>query len=636
MHKCFNLRNLDRLPFRSRLVALAAASGSVEHIQIITGELMEALTDAPNREAPPDDLLYLPICWTNLDPAGIPSPDELDNLLSASTTGDLLKPPFLAIQLLRFLPHVPQQALVDLWPRVWPWAYFLDTYRDTIPMSPSARHLYATLFQYIDRIPFGLASELPGFRTIVTKAWKVFIATGDSNPRGLDELLNFVDADLATSISKTHLAEYAAGAGGTMDELAATVWEHLAMAEETGNPDYFNSGLRLAGAIEFERASPTHSNPSRFHISLRRRGVVGLLTRVSRRLMLTPASESANKETPGLLTDCLSLLVVEMCHPQGYRFVPEAIRSRLLDIIILLPTTFRSADQLVFLRQLLEKVSESTVYYSVIQEAQDLLTGACDNVLTVAVEENMSPILAEVAAFCTMAFERTKIKLQIESADHAAYRGCDNLDCGKVMQKNAFRSCAGCRTMNYCNKECQKIDWRFHRSVCRNLHSVHIGKYDPLTRRDKSFMRGLVQETWKQNRGTIDALQHHMLNTDICRAFYVCLDYSLGAPSITWKPFVTHDRAAPPLVPPPAALETDFEILQADYEERARQDVGIQLFLVTFPCQPPRIYTMTTHHEFLRVARQTLRESDAEACVEEAAQKLAALHERVPFHTIIQ
>ncbi|KAJ6479469.1 hypothetical protein C8R47DRAFT_1322672 [Mycena vitilis] len=632
MHKCFNLRNLDRLPFRSRLVALAAASGSVEHIQIIMGELMEASTDAPNPEA----LLYLPICWTNLDLTGIPSPDALDNLLSTSTTDDLPKPPFLAIQILRFLPHVPQQALVDLWPRVWPWAYFLDTYRDTIPMAPPARHLYATLLQYIDRIPFGLASELPGFRIIVAKAWKVLLATGDSNPRGLDELLNFVDADVATSISQTRLAEYAAGAGGTMNELAATVWDHLAMAEETGNLDYFNSGLRLAGAIEFERASPTHSNPSRFHISLRRRGVVGLLTRVSRSLMLTPASDSAIKETPGLLTYCLSLLVVEMCHPQGYRFVPEAIRSRILDVIILLPAMFRSADQLVFIRQLLEKVSESTVYHSVIQETQDLLADVCDDVSTVAVEENMSPILAEVIAFCKMAYERTKIKLQIESADHAAYLGCDNLDCGKVMVKTAFRSCAGCRTMNYCNKECQKIDWRFHRSVCQNLRAVQIGKYDPLTRRDKSFMRGLVHDTWKRNKDTIDALQHHMLNTDTCRAFYVCLDYSLSAQSIGWKPFVTHDRAAPPLVPPPVAPETDFEILQADYEERSRQDVAIQLFLVTFPCQPPRIYMMKRHHELLRLARQALRESDAEACVEETAQKFAALHERVPDTTIIQ
>ncbi|KAJ6473378.1 hypothetical protein C8R47DRAFT_718942 [Mycena vitilis] len=521
---------------------------------------------------------------------------------------------------------------MDLWPRVWPWAYFLDAYRDVLPTAVSAKHLYEVVFLYVDRIPFSLVASLQGFRTFVAMAWKVFIATGNPQPLGLIQLMHFIDADSATPIPQAHVAEYAAGAGGTLDQLADAVCRHLAMAEESMNSDFFHSGVRFCMAIEFRRTSPTAPDRSSFHLLLCRRGVVELLTKFSHSMMLMMGENLGEESTPGVVTDCLSLLVLEISHPRGHLSIPEAIRSRLLNVLVLLPTRYSSANHLGLLRKILETVTTSTVYYSVLQELQPFIVATCGDIL--GPNPTPSPLSAELTIFCKLALERGDVKLDIDSADHASWSGCDNLECGKLMKTREFRSCAGCRTMHYCNRECQRADWRFHRSVCRNLHLVYLD--DPLVKRDKSLMRGLVHRTYNDNKTKICDIQLENMHSPVGRAFYICLDYSMGYPIIDSQPFATRDEAAESGDHPRAR---PFEVYQADQEERALQDLRIQLFLVTFPGQPLRIFALRIHDEYYKLLLQR-GIPDPESMTDQEAvevhQRVQALKARLGVHLLFQ
>lgn len=69
------------------------------------------------------------------------------------------------------------------------------------------------------------------------------------------------------------------------------------------------------------------------------------------------------------------------------------------------------------------------------------------------------------------------------------------------------------------------------------------------------------------------------MNSDVGKDFYIVQDYTTGTSVIDSQPFTASD----------AVPGSDFEVLQADYESRARKDRRIQLHLVLFPGQRSRI-----------------------------------------------
>ncbi|KAJ7939214.1 hypothetical protein B0H13DRAFT_2300968 [Mycena leptocephala] len=161
--------------------------------------------------------------------------------------------------------------------------------------------------------------------------------------RGLRELSNFIASDSDDDeISDVHVAEYATGAGGSLEHLAELLWTHLTM--------------------------PGSSITHLFHDTLRRRGLVGHLAMVAWQLTQDIQEGIAPENTAELLilTDLLSLLVLELCNPGGYLWISEPIRKGLVNVIIHLPrTACASEDHLVHLRKLLEQIKQSTVHYSV-------------------------------------------------------------------------------------------------------------------------------------------------------------------------------------------------------------------------------------------------------------------------------
>jgi hypothetical protein len=452
---------------------MAAANGSVDDIQ----EIMMGIACAPNS---PEAILFLPVCWPNLDPAGIPSARELDAMLSNSDTENLPKGPFLALEMIHFLPTVPRQALVDLWPRVWPWIYFLDTYRDVIRTSPNYLDLYWFFFSYVHRLPAGLVGSSPGFRQFVAKAWSAFIATGNSKARGFRELLHFVDGD-SGSLCDAHVVEYTAGAGGSLDELARLTCAHLNI---DGRVAYIQSGIHFAMAFESARASTGNPELGDFHHFLRRRGIVRRLTEILSDVT-SDSSDSLTSNTRGeLVTNCLSLFVLELCNPDGYLWLPQALRSGLLGCMARIANLFDSGVHISNLRKLLEYTQRATVYYSVVQNFACRLPNA-------SVHAD-SPIYSQWMKFMALAQERLDTTDVFDDPECGPHRVCDNLEanhftyetnsilvltsfqCGRIMEKSKFKACAGCCTVYYCDSSCQRADWTDHRMWCGRLRLLYL------------------------------------------------------------------------------------------------------------------------------------------------------------------
>ncbi|KAJ6582759.1 hypothetical protein B0H10DRAFT_1962439 [Mycena sp. CBHHK59/15] len=352
----------------------------------------------------------------------------------------------------------------------------------------------------------------------------MFIATRNSKARGFRELLHFVDGD-SGSICDAHVVEYTTGAGGSFDELAALIYAHLNI---DGRVAYIRSAIHFAVAFEPARTSTGNPELGDFHHFLRLRGIVRRLTEILWDVM-SDSSDSLTSNTRGeLLTNCLSLLVLELCNPDGYLWLPQALRSGLLGCIARIATLCDSGAHISNLRKLLEYTQSATVYYSVVQNF------AC-HLPTASVHAD-SPIYSQWMKFVSLAQER------LDTTDASVGPA------GPV--------------------------------ITSRLRSIHLR--ERLTGHNKSFKRALVQQTYHQNRNTILRMQIASMQSGVGENVFITQDYSTGIPVIGCQPFL-----APDFVPC-----TDLEVQQVFYGARARRDHRIQLHLVSFPGQPSRIFMM--------------------------------------------
>jgi hypothetical protein len=63
--------------------------------------------------------------------------------------------------------------------------------------------------------------------------------------------------------------------------------------------------------------------------------------------------------------------------------------------------------------------------------------------------------------------------------------GC--LKCGAVTTKTGspLLKCNACKTVKYCSSDCQKMDWRQHRQMCKQMQEKGVGN-DGATPADKA------------------------------------------------------------------------------------------------------------------------------------------------------
>ena len=70
-------------------------------------------------------------------------------------------------------------------------------------------------------------------------------------------------------------------------------------------------------------------------------------------------------------------------------------------------------------------------------------------------------------------FDPTKIKAEMIGISKSD-RKCST--CGHIDIARKMKVCTGCKTYNYCNRECQKKHWSEHKKVCATIKKYNISK----------------------------------------------------------------------------------------------------------------------------------------------------------------
>ncbi|KAJ7726171.1 hypothetical protein DFH07DRAFT_245238 [Mycena maculata] len=139
--------------------------------------------------------LTLPVLFLSLDPAAIPTSQELDGILCApERLHELhtLREATLALKGVAALAYkalVPPDAFPEMWPRLYLWITFLRTYWDVIPArmafnETEAYSVYSCIILAIAHHPrtSALIQGVPGLRTILVRWWAILLDNGGVVP----------------------------------------------------------------------------------------------------------------------------------------------------------------------------------------------------------------------------------------------------------------------------------------------------------------------------------------------------------------------------------------------------------------------------------------------------------------------
>ncbi|KAJ7724385.1 hypothetical protein B0H16DRAFT_1596538 [Mycena metata] len=482
-------------------------------------------------KTPPAQLLsFLSVHHVLVDPARIPTQEQLDPLSSAAKIA--IEAAMLSIEAL-FKTKIPSAARSDLWPRVFVWVQFIQTFRELLSdlkfVMASEEDLCVGFVTFSRDISENLSVVeglvcTPEFQVIATRGWACALQQTDSRKRsyGLGEVVSILGR------SPTFVEEMLEGAGGSVDNLADLLIRQLRY------PSVSADGTLSAYAVRFfhlplsiisdfvrgiDPADP--DNPGDMDIRVLRtmhsvylallaRGLLKYATTAACALGQTGLSRSDNvQDHIGCIEAYIRVIVAAFKKQVGFRLIPDAINNGLLRAILALSKqemSDRTSDLMVQL--LVDILGPATAYHSVLIELRTALRNGLD---TTGISR---PQIYEAwKTFSTTVNGRLEVLTAFESTRHLSQRVCDNIECTVINDKRGLKRCSGCNQLLYCSPECQRIDWeRGHRETCTSYRSQRTN-VDVLgyTSRDRAFISFLVHHDYQAAQSPISVEIAHIL-----------------------------------------------------------------------------------------------------------------------------
>ncbi|KAJ7019939.1 hypothetical protein C8F04DRAFT_1242322, partial [Mycena alexandri] len=523
MHSSLRLSNLQHLPERSKRVALGVC-----HAHPTALDLTRYAALCLKNRSHAHLLDFLPVHFVLVDPARIPTPDELDPLSSAAKIA--IQAAMLAIEAL-FDTKIPSPLRSDLWPRVFAWVQFLQTFRELLSdlkLDLAFEEDLCVGFVTFSRnicedlaVVEGLVAT-PGFQVVATRGWACTLRQTDSRKRayGLGELVSILGR------GPTFAEEMLEGAEGSIDNLADLLIYQLRCISVSADGTLSADNIwflycSLSIISEFVRLiDPADAdNPGNMDIRVLRTFHSVYLALLARGLLeCTTTSACALGQTIpssgdhlGCIETCISVMVAAFQKQAGYRLIPDAIKNGLLRAILALSkqeVTNETSDLIVKL--LVDILGPATVYCSVLMELRTAVRNGLD---TTSISR--ARLYEAWKTFSATLNGRLEILIAFESTRHLSQRACDNIEVGRILLvlpleltprkctvisgKRGLRRCSGCNQLLYCSPECQRIDWeREHRDTCASYRSQRIN-VDVLgyTSRDRAFITFLVHHDYQ-------------------------------------------------------------------------------------------------------------------------------------------
>jgi hypothetical protein len=300
--------------------------------------------------------LLLPVFFHNLNPADIPTSDELDNF-RPNTSENVMRAMLALDTIFRIRP--PPEVGVSLWPHVWPWFYFIHTYWAHLPgihIVPENRFyvdflLFAGGFRDLS-LSCSVMLATPGFKVIIAKVLSFLPGLEEPNLEAvLDCISNFIGH--FNFSNPANLSELMEGAGGTIDDLAGLVVQYIRIV--VGRHPQYIRGIcfSLRDAEPSLETKQQRSLPplGALHSILLYHGLVGALVAA-----MLSVSTTAGPETGFVLDECFMLLERILLAPPGYLWIEEAMDAGLIEVIVSCATGARIRQVTLHLHSFLDLV----------------------------------------------------------------------------------------------------------------------------------------------------------------------------------------------------------------------------------------------------------------------------------------
>ncbi|KAJ7155225.1 hypothetical protein C8R46DRAFT_437834 [Mycena filopes] len=459
--------------------ATPAAHGSIPDLRRLMHHLYDAEDPAKYRKC-------LPIFYLCLDPAGIPTEDDL----TADTVTGALEALTVLHQITDWKKIVPWP---ELWPRIWAWLVFFHTYHESLPPAFALLDRFFVFLRFIavEEI-WPMLGSTTGFGMLFVDAW-VFHLDGKA---GAYPPLHFYKFSLAlhqlrgmTPTTFTEIVEGANGLNGLASLVVRSIRHFLPTQPLPLLPSaslFFGHIVDFLGAcLELTEAKPLFS-------ALVAAGAAKSLTSAACLITNSPALQESRSN----LNVCFRVLQYLLATPHAIR---KSLAAGLLGALIRtaatpLPpaSTGSNWDVLVLIARMLPAF---TVYSTVLTELERQL-----HALEETAELKESDFYDDWKSFVALARERITFMNELNSSKVRPLKACDNLECGVIRERANFRCCSWCKRVYYCSRDCQRKDWNngAHRKSCTS-HQPSWADTE-LSPRNYAFICALLQR---------DLAEHH-------------------------------------------------------------------------------------------------------------------------------
>ncbi|KAJ7038740.1 hypothetical protein C8F04DRAFT_1179418 [Mycena alexandri] len=510
MHRALQIAALNDLPFTTRRVALAAANGSVSDLQ----RLLVVFGRNPT-------LLVLPVVYIYLDPARIPTTVDIDAFGERRSVGDLgpvITGARLAWEFIRTLGadfDIPSAAALDLWPRVWVWFQFLDTYPLPFDLTElradddkKQRILELLAFTWTcGQQTLDLSKRTPGFYIVVGRAWSLLLA--DAKGLGLYAILAIVTP---AEFDPEMLEQLSEGAGGSFGALASLVTRHLRHIAHEQPGDETRLAVNLLDALVRPTVLTVEGDTGvarTFFAELLGNGVIESILHTI--IALCQSRDSV------AIDWCFSLLRRILCRrPLMERTVDKATDRALellLRSIIDCASITETHNQLVFfLCDFLPSIMINHASFSSMQIAFENLQSPTSTL--------SFPELPEWQVVQDLVRWRSSAFSKLSST-------CDNIKCNRL-SKDLFKRCSGCGSTHYCSEGCQRAHWKEggHRECCYLDRRLSLISGCGLSFRERLHMRALLNADYAMHKSTIFCQVARCLRAFPDAGYFVVFNYT--------------------------------------------------------------------------------------------------------------
>ncbi|KAF7339165.1 MYND-type domain-containing protein [Mycena venus] len=152
----------------------------------------------------------------------------------------------------------------------------------------------------------------------------------------------------------------------------------------------------------------------------------------------------------------------------------------------------------------------------------------------------MSPFYSRWREFANVTADRIAISNELEAGARVGMKACDNVQCGKMQEKTAFKRCSKCQYSYYCSRVCQQLDWTDggHRTGCASFrrNRLALSSIQRFTTRERTLMRAILHHDFEALKLDLYRQQVLCLHANPGVDCFVFFDYTRGAVDATVAP----------------------------------------------------------------------------------------------------